>query len=187
MHAARGINRMGKPNKAPPQTTLELPSEFRKQHDPFEVLDDKCPELWPVTHARCIDTLSRMVIAGTISGSWCAAGRIFQRDFKYAHFDPSHSADMAREGSCGSRAVVIENIEDAKQRIHDAMTIMGGHSSPCASAAWFILGIGDTIEEWARRQVWSGSRTMRPDAARGVFVGSLGFLEMHYGIGKTTR
>jgi uncharacterized protein YukE len=123
--------------------------------------------------------LERMERLGDIGLSERIAGERFQDYFQRSHLDPLQAADMMRE----SRSAVAHGangIEHARDLVHGAIQALGGHSSPCGSCAWFVLGNEITIAEWARREGWGG-HPLRAETAKGLLIGALGVLAKYFG------
>jgi len=99
--------------------------------------------------------------------------------FQLAHLDPLRAADIVREGR--GNGAGPHGSERARRRIIAAMDALGGHGSPCATAAWFVLGCELSMREWAMREGWGG-RPLREEVAKGTLVGALGVLAKHFGV-----
>lgn len=179
----------GKPKKkaAVPALPGLLVNDARLQHGAVEL--ESGPDVYGsiVAHARAVDTLSRFLRSGKISDSMYSAGRRFEELFARASLNSVRAANLSGAAKSSNRGSIIESIEDAKDRVHAALDSMGGASTPCGSALWFILGMGDTIEEWARRQAWGNGRSLNPAAAAGVLVGGIGALEAHFSRSQPRR
>src|SRR5258708_39458507 len=80
---------------------IMLPTAERGRHDPVALVGERDPEGWPVTHARALDNIGRLLRDGTIEEAWASAGYLFRRDFSRAQFDPLRAADMAPLASAG--------------------------------------------------------------------------------------
>ena len=123
--------------------------------------------------------LGRLERHGHIGARERHAGEEFARLFQLAHMDPLRAADIVREGRGNSAGP--HGSERARRRIIAAMDALGGHGSPCATAAWFVLGCELSMREWAMREGWGG-RPLREEVAKGTLVGALGVLAKHFGV-----
>jgi Domain of unknown function (DUF6456) len=132
-----------------------------------------------VVHHRTVDTLGKMLRAGTISSEMHDAARAFQADFAIASLDPIRAVPILRvrgaqrEPSLGDRQI------DARRRVHAAMQALGGIGSPAGSCAWHIVGLQQSIRDWATRQSWNG-RPSDQKEAKGILIAALGMLAGHY-------
>lgn len=129
---------------------------------------------------RAEGLLGKLYRRGDISHTQHQAGEEFARLFHTAALQPLRAADMARIPIAGSPAPQ-HGSERARRKIHEAMTALGGHGTPIGGAAWYILGCDLSIAEWARRAGWGG-RPLRDEVAKGILIGSLGVLEIHFGL-----
>ena len=68
----------------------------RRQAPVLERVRERDPEGRIVVHHRVVDTLGRMLQAGTIDAAMHDAGRAFQRSFVLAQLDPLRAADLLR-------------------------------------------------------------------------------------------
>jgi hypothetical protein len=127
---------------------------------------------------RVESLLARLERHGDIGAAERLAGEEFGRLFQLAHLDPLRAADVLRGERSASNGA--HGSEHARRRIGAALDALGGHGSPCGSAAWFILGCELTVRGWAVREGWNG-RSLSPHAAKGILTGSLGVLAGHFG------
>jgi hypothetical protein len=124
--------------------------------------------------------LAKLERHGDIGSRERHAGEEFGRLFQLAHLDPLAAADLVREGR-SSNGVGPHGSERARRRILAAVDALGGHGSPCATAAWFVLGCELSMREWAMREGWGG-RPLREEVAKGTLLGALGVLARHFGV-----
>jgi len=157
------------------------PSPERRQHDRVvraaETVVDAADGIglpW-----RVEGLLARLERHGHIGARERQAGEEFGRLFQLAHLDPLRAASLMREG--GGNSTGPHGSERARQRIIAAVDALGGHGSPCATAAWFILGCELSMREWALREGWGG-RPLREEVAKGQLIGALGVLAKHFGV-----
>ena len=150
----------------------------------LEQAREKDPDGHIVVHHRVVDTLRRMLKAGTIDGAMHDAGREFQRSFALAQLDPLRAADLLRMpgGGGGSREPEPGDLWlAARNRVHRALVALGGHDNPAGSCAWHVLGCGRSVREWALRR-GGGGRPVRQEQAQGILLAALGLLAAHYGL-----
>jgi hypothetical protein len=133
-----------------------------------------------VVHRRLVDTLGRMLAAGTIDQAMHDAGRAFEGHFAAAGFDPLQAASLDRLPRGRSYSSATDRMLDARQRVHAATAALGGHQSCAGSCVWLVLGHGLSLRQWALRQRWGG-RAVRQDQATGVLMAALAVLVGHYG------
>jgi hypothetical protein len=157
------------------------PSRYRRQHNRVRRVEaqiaDVDGEIGDPFVAEGL--LGRLERRGHIGARERHAGEEFARLFQLAHLDPLRAADIVREGQGNSAGP--HGSERARRRIVAAMDALGGHGSPCATAAWFVLGCELSLREWAMREGWGG-RPLREEVAKGTLVGALGGLVKHFGV-----
>ena len=134
-----------------------------------------------VLHHRVVDTLGRMLKAGTITEPMAEAGRKFERQFILAQLDPLRAPDIARIPGNGREADPGDTSLAAREQVHRALRALGGHDAGLGSVAWHVLGCGCSLREWTLRQGWNG-RQLRPEQATGVLIAALDLLAVHYGM-----
>ena len=139
------------------------------------------PEGRIVLHHRHVDTLGRMLKAGTITEPMVEAGRKFERQFILAQLDPLRAPDIARIPGNGREADPGNISLAAREQVHRALRALGGHETALGSVAWHVLGTGCSLREWTLRQGWNG-RQLRPEQATGVLIAALDLLAGHYGM-----
>jgi hypothetical protein len=154
----------------------ELPPPERRQHDPVAIVEERDPEGWPVRHCRTVDTIGRLVRSGLVRSEWAVAADRFRRDYRLAAFDPLSANDLGRSRGAGGHGAIMDRVEDARQRLADAIAGMGGLSAPAGSIVWHVVGAELTLKDWSLRQVWGG-RPLRHEVATGllnIMLGTLG-------------
>jgi len=157
----------------------DLPPPERRQHDPVALVEEPDPEGWPVRHCKAVDTIGRLVRNGLVRPEWAVAADRFRRDFRVGAFDPLSANDLRRARGAGGSGAIMDRVEDARQRLFDAVAGMGGLSSPAGSIVWHVVGAELTLKDWSLRQVWGG-RPLRHELATGILVAALGALDAHY-------
>jgi Domain of unknown function (DUF6456) len=133
------------------------------------------PDGRPVLHHRVVDPLDRMLRAGTISDDMHTAARDLQADFTIARFDRLRAPSLLRIPGMARDPDMTSRELDARRRVHEAMEALGGISSPAGSIVWHVLGLEQSVREWALRQGWGG-RPVDQKEAKGIFVAALGVL-----------
>ena len=160
------------------RSTRVKPNKVRDQE--FEEVRESDSGGRIVLRHRTVDSLTRLLRAGTITQGMHAAGRAFQRDFQFAGLDPIRARPMMLPARGGGGSEVTEGQLDAKRRVHRALEALGGIGSPAGSCIWHVLGCGRSIREWAIRQAWNG-RPSDQKEAKGILIAALGMLAGHYG------
>jgi hypothetical protein len=148
----------------------------------LEEVREKDPEGRIVYHHRTVDTLGKMLRAGTIDQAMHDAAKDFQAAFIIAQLDPVRALPILRVPGTGREPDLSERQLCARCRVHEAMAALGGISSPAGSCVWHVVGLQRSVREWAIRQGWGG-RTVRQEQARGILIASLGMLAVHLGYG----
>jgi hypothetical protein len=149
----------------------------------LEEVREKDPDGRMVYHHRTVDTLGKMLRAGTITPEMHDAAKDFQAAFIMAQLDPLRALPILRVPGTGRELHLGERQLDARRRVHAALQALGGHASPAGSCIWFVLGHQMSLRQWALRQTWGG-RAVRPDQAMGVLVAALAVLAAHDGHGS---
>jgi hypothetical protein len=139
------------------------------------------PEGKIVMHHRVVDTLGRMLKAGTITDVMADAGRTFGRQFIMAQLDPLRAPDIARIPGNGREPDPDDRTLGARRRVHGAIRALGGHDGTLGSITWHVLGCGCSVQEWVLRQGWS-TRRVRHEQAQGMLIAALDLLAGHYGL-----
>ena len=176
-HIARG---KGRQQRSRPEV-INLPGDRKA-----ELVREADPKGEMVTHARAVDTVARMMKAGTITRVMHDAARDFQAHFTVAAYDAIPPRDMVRVSGGGWTNDLTDNQIAARNRVARALAALGGMVSPGGSCVWHVVGLGYSLREWALGQVWNG-RSMHSSHATGVLVAALGVLAVHYGYGPVKR
>ena len=141
----------------------------------LEEVREKDPDGRIVVHHRTVDSLGKMLRAGTIDEAMHDAAKDFQADFIVANLDPLRALPILRVPGTGREPDQSERQLHAKRRVHEAMQALGGLSSPAGSCVWHVVGLQRSVREWAMRQGWCG-RPVRQEQAQGILVAALGML-----------
>ena len=155
-------------------------------HRPDEMLEpvyEADPDGRPVLHHRTVDTLGKMLRAGTIAPAMHDAARDFQARFTVAHFDSIRCISLIRLPGGGGAADFTDAQLEARRQIGNTLDALGGVGSPAGSCVWHVIGLQRSIREWAMRQGWCG-RPINEKQAQGILIAALGTLAGHYGYEK---
>jgi hypothetical protein len=145
----------------------------------LEEVREKDPDGRIVYHHRTVDTLGKMLRAGTIDRAMHDAGQDFQAGFIIAQLDPLRALPVLRVPGTGREPELSERQLHARRRVHKAMAALGGISSPAGSCVWHVVGLQRSVREWAMRQGWGG-RSVDHKAAAGILIAGLGVLAAHF-------
>ena len=163
---------------------MVLPTRERMAHGPVEPPARQIADARGEIGApfRGVDWLTLMARRGVVSEAMRAAGERFSDDFRLALLDPVRAIRLDRPRvTAGAVSQDLSNgVLGARRRVAGARRALGGAGSPCERAAWHVLGFGHTVAEWCRAD---GGR-MRADTAKGILVGALGVLAVHYGLDR---
>jgi hypothetical protein len=152
----------------------------------LEEVREKDPDGRIVYHHRTVDTLGKMLRAGTITQEMHDAGKDFQASFIVANLDPIRALPMLRVPGTGRQPDLSERQLHARRQVHQAMAALGGLSSPGGSCVWHVVGLQRSVREWAMREGWGG-RPVDHKAAAGILIAALGMLAVHLGYGGVKR
>jgi hypothetical protein len=158
------------------------PVAVKRPDGALEAVYEADPDGRPVVHHRTVDTLGRMLRAGTITHDMHDAARDFQAHFTIAAFEPLVCLPLDRVPGGSGRGDLTDTQVDARRLVGNALDALGGLGSPGGSCVWHILGLQRSIREWAMRQGWGG-RPVRIEQAQGILVAALGVLAGYYGYG----
>ncbi len=145
-----------------------------------EIVREADPEGRPVAHARTVDTVARMLKAGTITRAMHDAARDFEAHFIIGAYDVTPPRDMVRVSGGGWTNDLTDNQIAARNRVARALGTLGGVGSPGGSCVWHVVGLGYSLREWALGQGWAG-RSVHIHQATGMLITALGVLAVHYG------
>ena len=120
----------------------------------FEEIREKDPDGRIVYHHRTVDTLGKMLRAGTITPEMHDAAKDFQAAFIVANLDPLRALPILRVPGNGCEPELNERQLHARRRVYKSLEALGGISSPAGSCVWHIVGLQRSVREW----VGSGHR-----------------------------
>jgi hypothetical protein len=141
----------------------------------LEEVREKDPDGRIVVHHRTVDTLGKMLRAGTITQEMHDAAKDFQAAFIVAQLDPLRALPIVRVPGTGREPEFNERQLDARRRVHKTLEALGGIGSPAGSCVWDVVGLQRSVREWAIRQGWGG-RPVRQEQAQGILLAALGML-----------
>jgi Domain of unknown function (DUF6456) len=172
------------PVRITPVSAAIKPCKFRGRE--LEEVREVGPDNRIVVHHRTVDSLAKMLRAGTITPEMHDAARAFQADFILANLDPLRALPVLRVPGTGREPELSERQLHARRRVHEAMQALGGISSPAGSCVWHVVGLQRSVREWAMWQGWGG-RPVRQEQAMGILVAALGVLAAHFRHGEAKR
>jgi hypothetical protein len=146
----------------------------------LEEVREKDPDGRIVVHHRTVDTVGKMLRAGTITSEMHDAAKDFEASFILAQLDPLRALPLLRVPGTGREPELNERQLLARRRVHEAMQALGGISSPAGSCVWHVLGLQRSMREWAIKQGWGG-RPVRQEQAQGILIAALGVLAGEFG------
>ena len=151
-----------------------------------EEVREKDPDGHIVYHHRTVDTLGKMLRAGTITPEMHDAAKDFQATFIVANLDPLRALPILRVPGTGRDPDLNNRQLHARRRVHKSLEALGGISSPAGSCVWHVVGLQRSVREWAVRQGWGG-RPVDHKAAAGILIAALGVLAGHLGYSAAKR
>jgi hypothetical protein len=158
-----------KRRRHPGSPDIIAPAPERLQHGKVERLDKPiADDLGAIARPyRAVDTLAIMERRGTITAGMRQAGETFRVKFTAAHLEPLRAANLYRtaRSNYGGDALGLK-IENAREYIWRAICAVGGVASAGGACLWHVVGLEQSLKEWALTQGWSGRR-MTQEAASG--------------------
>ena len=151
----------------------------------LEEVREKDPDGRIVYHHRTVDTLGKMLRAGTIDQAMHDPAKDFQAAFIVANLDPLRALPILRVPGTGRDPDLNERQLHARWRVHKWLEVLGGISSPAGSCVWHVVGLQHSVREWALRQGWGG-RPVRQEQAQGILIAALGMLATHTRYGMSS-
>ena len=175
------MGRPGRPRKPPRDELGPTPERWRRggvERLEHSIADE---EGRPARPFRGMDTLARMLRRGSINAAMHQAAEDFRAVFAAAQLDGLRSPDLARVPQTLRELEPTARQAEARKRVWQALTALGGIASPAGSCVWHVIGCEWTMREWALREGWGG-RPLSPETAAGILIGALGVLQAHYGL-----
>jgi hypothetical protein len=159
------------------------PTAERRQHGPVERLSRQIADAGGAVARpyRAVDTLAVMERRGSITAGMRKAGEHFRHLFRLAGLDPLHAASFVRvRVSTGARGDdPTERILAAKEKLWRAICAVGGLASAGGACLWHVVGLEQTLKEWAIEHAWNG-RPIGEERSSGILIAALGALEVHF-------
>jgi hypothetical protein len=152
----------------------------------LEEVREKDPDGRIVYHHRTVDTLGKMLRAGTVTQEMHDAGKDFQAAFIVGSLDSLRAIPILQVPGTGREPELNERQLDARRRVRETMEALGGIGSPAGSCVWHVVGLQRSVREWAMRQGWGG-RPVRQEQAQGILVAALGMLALHFGYSEAKQ
>jgi hypothetical protein len=103
------------------------------------------PKILTSRALRTIDTLGKMLRAGTIDQAMHDAARDLQAAFIIAQLDPLRALQILRVPGTGREPELNERQLHARRRVHEAVRALGGFSSPAGSCVWHVVGLQRSV------------------------------------------
>lgn len=130
------------------------------------------------TGFRRVDSLTAMASRGTITQDMLTAGLRFRALFDRAalHGVAAGALDPIPRGTDRSRMQLGEAVAFARERVAADIELLGDHGAPMADACWYIVGLGENVEQYALRARWAG-KALSPQAVTGLVIGALSMLD----------
>lgn len=125
---------------------------------------------------RRVDSLTKMNRNGTITDDQLRAGLRFRADFDAGRLGSIKLVDLSRiPGESRSVSGGADRAVDARDAVAHAIRCLGGQGAPLAEVAWWVVGMGLGVEDYARRATWAG-RPVAPKTVTGLVIGALDLL-----------
>jgi len=133
-------------------------------------VEDRDGDLVRAVAVHTQDTLAVLLANGTITAGQESAGRRFQADFHRAALDTLKAVPLEpRIAGMRDDTVTLA----ARRRLARVVGLLGGHGAPAVNALWCVIGCGDSIRGWARRERFGHGRHLHVHTARRILVGAL--------------
>lgn len=134
-------------------------------------------------HFRTVDSLGLLMRNGAITAQMHDVGQDFSRIFVFAQLSSAGSPPLDRIPGGHWQDTMTERCAWARKRLGQALDAVGGIGSPGGCAVWHVAGLGQSVREWSAQEGWNG-RTLNQYEAKGILVGALGVLAVHYGYSR---
>jgi len=146
----------------------------------LELVEDASGTVQRTMVWRGLDTVAAMARRGTISAPMMAAAARFHDAFRRAGLDDLYAADPQRPIGCGSnRWGQGAGNERARTEVVQALTLLGGATTPTGSCTWHVVGCEWSLRQWALSVNFATGGINHAHAA-GILIASLGMLEAHF-------
>ena len=127
---------------------------------------------------RRVCSLTKMHRSGAITEAQLDAALRFRTTFERAQlhgiksraFDPTPRSQNRIGGN------MANSVMYARDRVAHAIDALGGMGSPVAEVAWWVVGLGLGVEEYATRARWNGKGLSAP-VVSGLVIGAVSLLE----------
>lgn len=163
------------------------PIDFRAQHPPLagvpaiEPVHEQIPDergAIGVPMGRATDTLAALRRNRTIDPQQLSVGRHFEAVFRQAGLDGMKAADWRRIPIQGNTSpAVTAAMVEARNELHSYIEELGGLTSIRALVCWHVLGLGETMKEFASQSPARHKRRLRPAVVTGLLIASLDTLK----------
>lgn len=111
------------------------------------------------------------------------AAEQFRRQFELAHLT-GHFAKLDMLRTSGGKHDMADAVVSARKKAIGALDHLGkrrdGTLNWSADIVWYVIGEGDTLEDWSQRVRWRGGN-MDKNRAAGILMASLERLAVFYG------
>ena len=151
----------------------------------LEEVREKDPDGRIVYHHRTVDTLGKMLRAGTIDQAMHDAAKDFQAAFIIAQLDPLRALPILRVPGTGREPELNERQLHARRRVHEAMQALGGISARRAHASGTSSACSGACASGRSARAGADGRCEQ-EQAQGILVAALGMLAAH-GYGEVRR
>jgi hypothetical protein len=142
------------------------PKKVRRRE--FEEVRERDSDGRIVLRRRSVDSLRKMLSAGTITQEMHEAAKDFQADFIVTNLDTLRALPILRVPGTGREPELNERQLDARRRVYAALEALGGLSSPASSCVWHVVGLQRSLREWAEGARWGsvlGSEALKASCA----------------------
>ena len=129
----------------------------------------------PATRSRTVDTLGKMLKTVTITNEMFDVAKDFQASFILANIDTLRALPILRIPGNGRESDMSDRQLIARRRVLKSIEKLGGIGTLTASALWHVVGLQESVRQWAQRSGW-GDRPVRPELAAGILVAGLEIL-----------
>lgn len=172
------------PPRVHPEKLTDIP--INNGHDKATLVREVDPKGAIVVHAvkKSSYVHDRMHNIGHIDNEQYDAAERFRKDFERAHLEGRMASIDLFRSSGGTPGEMSDAVMEARLRVKAALGALARRTSGKSisqSCVWFVVGCGETLEQWSRRMRNSGEN-MSEGKASGWFCGSLEHLAFHYGI-----